>query len=445
MFQKENLKSIISTSWAVSWPMMFIMFFIFLIGFCDVYIAGKFGKEVQAAYGLSNQFYFVLSIIVFALTVGAVSVVSRLFTSGNKQEFNIAVDSALVSSGIAGLCLSFLGAVFCGPIINNLNVPDILKNYAIVLARVYSIGLVFNYLLINSNGVLRACGLIKKSLWTMAVVCVLNIFLNFVLAFKTPLGFRGIAFATLISMFAGSVMNLFFVRRLLNGSFRFSYAAVKKILNVGWPSGLHQVFWQLGAMALFLILSALPEHNIEVMAAFTNGLKIESAIFLPALAFSLANAVVVGNLLGKKENDDAFASGIITAFMGVIIVLLLSMIVLFNARYIASFLSGNDIVIRESIRYIVIMLIAEPFMAWGVILAGGLNGAGDTRGVMLVTALSIWLVRIPLCYLLGVRCGLGAVSVWWAMNISIFVQSLFISRRYFAKKWITLAQVFIKS
>ncbi len=37
-------------------------------------------------------------------------------------------------------------------------------------------------------------------------------------------------------------------------------------------------------------------------------------------------------------------------------------------------------VIEESITYIYISMISEPFMAWGMILSGGLNGAGDTRG-----------------------------------------------------------------
>jgi MATE family multidrug resistance protein len=47
---------------------------------------------------------------------------------------------------------------------------------------------------------------------------------------------------------------------------------------------------------------------------------------------------------------------------------------IFNARWIAAHLSGNDLVLRESVRYIYISMISEPFMAWGVILGGGLAG-----------------------------------------------------------------------
>jgi Na+-driven multidrug efflux pump len=81
-------------------------------------------------------------------------------------------------------------------------------------------------------------------------------------------------------------------------------------------------------------------------------------------------------------------------------------------------------------------MISEPFMAWGIILGGGLIGAGDTRSVLIRVALSVWLIRIPLAYICVVLLGFGAVSVWWSMNISQFVQAFLMSKRYFGQKWL---------
>jgi Na+-driven multidrug efflux pump len=86
-------------------------------------------------------------------------------------------------------------------------------------------------------------------------------------------------------------------------------------------------------------------------------------------------------------------------------------------------------------RYIYISMMSEPFMAWGIILGGGLNGAGDTRSLMIRVALSVWLVRIPLSYIFVVLFGFGPVSVWWSMNLSQFLQAFLISKRYFKKEW----------
>jgi Na+-driven multidrug efflux pump len=279
--------------------------------------------------------------------------------------------------------------------------------------------------------------MVKASMKTMVIVCICNIGLAFFLVFNTSLGYRGIAVATAISVCIGSFINVFRVWNLMGGRKQFSGVVTKNIINIGWPSGLAQVMWQAHSMAIFLILSSLPKNNVEILAALSAGSRIESAIFLPAFAFNMANAVVIGNLLGEKRTEEAFKGGIITAFLGVPIVILLTLIVIFNARWIAPILSNNEIVIAETVRYLYINMLSEPFMAWAIILGGGLMGAGDTRGVMVLMGMSLWLVRVPLCYLFVVILGFGAVSVWWTMNLSQLIMALLISRRYFSKKWLT--------
>jgi Na+-driven multidrug efflux pump len=85
-------------------------------------------------------------------------------------------------------------------------------------------------------------------------------------------------------------------------------------------------------------------------------------------------------------------------------------------------------------------MISEPFMAWGIILGGGLIGAGDTRSVLMRVALSVWLVRIPLSFVLVVLLGFGPASVWWSMNISQFLQAFFIFKRYLKREWLAKGQ-----
>jgi len=416
--------------------MALIMFFEFLIGLTDIYIAGRFGKEVQAAYGFAVQLYFVFIILANALTVGTVSVVSRLFTSENREELKSAVFSSYAAAAIAGAALAIGGILVTKNLIGLLNIPEELKPMAAPMMRIYSAGLMFHYLLINSNGVLRSCNQIQRSLKTMALVCVINIALNFFFLFHTVLGFKGIALATASSVSIGSLINMAHLKRVTGGGKNLSLQILKKMIQIGWPIGLLQVLWQLSSMTLFLILSSLPENRIEILAAFSTGLRIESAIYLPAFAFNLANAVIIGNLIGEKKKEDAFKSGIVTALIGVAIITVMAITIILNATWIASLLSENSLVVEEAKKYLYISMLSEPIMAWGIILAGGLNGSGDTKGVLLSVALSVWLVRIPLCYLFIVCLGFGAVSAWWTMNLSQLVQAFFISKRYLRRRWL---------
>ncbi len=436
---RAGIAELIARSWHVAWPMTLIMSFEFLIGLTDVYVAGRVGKDVQAAYGFVIQVYFMFIVVANALTVGAVSVVSRLYTEGDKDRLTAAIVSSMALTCASGAFVAIVGVLFTPELIRLLNIPRQLKPYCIPLVRIYSAGLLFEYILINANGILRSCDRIMVSLRTMAAVCAVNIVLNITFVFFTPLGYRGIALATASAALAGCIVNLAYVRRLASGVMAWSQSTVRRIIDVGWPMGALQVLWQLGSITLFLIISALPENRVEILAALTAGLRIESAIYLPAFAFNMANAVIVGNFLGEKKQDEAYRSGLVTAFVGVCVVTLLVAIVILNAQWIASLLSQNPIVVRESVRYLKVAMISEPFMACGAILGGGLSGAGDTRNVLMRVAFGIWIVRIPLAYLFIVVLGYGAVSVWWSMNISQFVQAYLLYRWYAKRKWLKSA------
>lgn len=430
------LREFAGRTWSVSWPMTLIMFFEFLIGLADIYIAGQVGKEIQAAYGFIIQLYFVLIIVGNALTVGTVAVISRLFASNNEEALKEAIYSTVVVTFIAGAVLGISGIILTDSIISIVSMPADLKPLAAPLGKMYAAGLLFHYGLIQTNGILRACKRVETSMATMAFVCVCNIGLAFSLVFYTTLGYKGIALATAISVCVGCLVNLYRISGFLKGVRQFSTGITRAVIRIGWPSGLAQVLWQAHSMAIFMILSSVPEHSVEVLAALSAGLRIESAIFLPAFAFNMANAVIVGNLLGERKEEEAFKGGIVTALVGVPVVIVLTALMIMNARSIAPILSNNGVVIRETVRYLYINMLSEPFMAWAIILGGGLMGAGDTKGVMIMMGLSLWVVRVPLCYIFVVLLGFGPSSVWWTMNVSQLVMAGLITWRYAGKAWL---------
>ena len=193
MLKHEDLMRFISESWSNSWPMILIMFFEFLIGLTDIYIAGRVGKEIQATYGFVIQLYFVFVIIANAITTGTVSMVSRLFTTGDKNILNNAIYSTVVTTVVSGIIFGVAGIVFTPLLITFINIPTELKSFAIPLGKIYAAGLLFHYIVINTNGILRACKRVRTSLKTMFVVCVVNVGLNFFLVFHTSIGYKGIA------------------------------------------------------------------------------------------------------------------------------------------------------------------------------------------------------------------------------------------------------------
>jgi Na+-driven multidrug efflux pump len=96
-------------SWSIEWPMVMIMDFEFLISLTDVFIAGKLGKEYQAAVGFPMQIYFIFVVVANSLTTGVVSTVSRIFTSESRSQASESVFTAASSALAEGLFFGIAG------------------------------------------------------------------------------------------------------------------------------------------------------------------------------------------------------------------------------------------------------------------------------------------------------------------------------------------------
>ncbi len=60
----------------------------------------------------------------------------------------------------------------------------------------------------------------------------------------------------------------------------------------------------------------------------------------------------------------------------------------------------------------IVLMLAQPFMATGVVLAAALRGAGRTGIVFVVTSSGAFVVRLACTYFLAVTIHGGLVGVW---------------------------------
>jgi MATE family, multidrug efflux pump len=430
--------------WQMSWPMLLIMIFTFLVGFADIYVAGLINPSVQAAVGFVSQLYFLLIILANAISIGTVAVISRNIGAGNDAKATADAKQSLIFGFFVAVVLTIAARVFSHEIIAVAGFPPEISAIGETFLRIFAFALGPNYLLIISNAVFRASGEVRKPLLTMFVVSAVAIIGDFCLVFGIPpfprMGYAGIALATAIAAALGMTINLAFFalnrwRVLYRRPWTISIASIRTITKLGWPAVLLQIAWNAGSIVLYNILGRLGAARIVALAALTNGLRVEAIIFLPPMALNMAAAVLVGQNLGAKNPERAEALGWKIAWAGVMLISAISICIFIGARSFAALLSQDPAVLAETTRYLRIILFSEPFMALSLILGGGLQGAGDTRGTMGVIMISMWLIRLPLAYLFALVLGYGAVGAWAAMLTSMTIQGILMARRFYRGRW----------
>ncbi|MFP4213250.1 MAG: MATE family efflux transporter [Desulfohalobiaceae bacterium] len=429
--------------WSLAWPQILMMFFHFWIGFVDVYVAGKLNEQVQAALGIITQALFFFLIVAMALANGAVSAVSQSLGGRRYQRAQRYIGLALGLVFGASLVLALISLGIRDLFLDLMQVPLEIREVTDYFLLVYLLLLPVYYLFVVSNAVFRAQKRVHIPLLAMIICTVMNTLGDFGLGLGywglPQLGYPGLAWATFISVACGCLFNLVLLYRA--GWLKLSafppWRWVKKGLpylwSVAWPAGLMQALWQSAFLVLFAITASLPQGEITALAALTAGLRLESILFLPAVAFNMTAAILVGHYLGDGDLAGAKRIGFKTWALGCGLITICGALLWIWASALAGLLSPLPEVQAEIVNYLHFNILAIPFTATSLILGGVFIGAGATRYNMLAIGGTVWLVRLPLAFLLGHYILAQATGVWAAMLISQCVQAslmLYIFQRW---------------
>jgi Na+-driven multidrug efflux pump len=73
---------------------------------------------------------------------------------------------------------------------------------------------------------------------------------------------------------------------------------------------------------------------------------------------------------------------------------------------------------------------AQPFLAIGLVIAGALQGAGDTKSPMYSTAIGMWFIRVVGVYVFCIYLDMGIAGVWLSIAIDLMVRAVFLLLRF---------------
>ena len=186
---------------------------------------------------------------------------------------------------------------------------------------------------------------------------------------------------------------------------------------------------------LFSIAASLPVGSVAALAGMTAGMRVESFIFLPALAFNMTASVLVGHLLGAGRKPEAVRVslrllGVGCASMSVFAVLLWPW-----TADIAAWLAPEPAVAVQVVSYLRYNLVSIPFTVASMTLGGVMTGAGATLYSFLVYGSATWFVRLPLAWAMGHVVWRDAAGIFLAMFVSQVFQSLVMLWLFHTHDW----------
>ncbi len=385
----------------------------------DAIIVGKYlGKEALAAVGASFPIIYAVIALVIGIGSGASIVISQYFGAKDLENVKKAADTINIFLMVSGVVVGIAGVIFSRHLLLLIQLPAELIPQAQLYLSIYLGGMVVFFGFNGVASILRGLGDSRTPLYFLIISTVFNIafVLLFVVVFKW--GVAGAAIATLLAQagaFASAVYYLNRTHNILNYSLsglKFNQKIFYQFLKIGLPSGIQQTFIAFGIVALNSIVNTF---GTNVIAAYTAAGRIDSIASLPAMNFSAALSVFVGQNIGAGKFDRIKKGLTSTLVMSSLICVVLTALIIMFSTHLMQLFTTDETVIAIGREYLVIVSVFYIFFSTMFVFQGVLRGAGATVATMVISLFSLWLFRIPAALFLS-RI-FGEKGIWWAIPI----------------------------
>lgn len=439
----RNNKTLIFSIFTISLPAILEMALNTLVGLADTIMISKYiGNEALSAAGNANQLVFTIIFIFSSFNVGATAMISRSYGEKNFTKLKHIAGQNMAINIVIGLIITLVSLLFGGFIMNIFDTTSEVFDMGLSYFKIVSFSQIFMFISFAASSSLRGVGDTKTPMFITLLVNVLNIAGNYVLikgvGIFPEMGIEGAAISTTISRAIGAfiyVLIIFKGRNLLKLTlkhFKPSSDILKPLWNLSITAGFEQLLTHTSFLAMGVIITML-DTNSE--AAFRILISIESMSFMPAIGFSIAAATLVGKALGEKDKTKALHTGYISIGMGILWGIFIGGVFLVLPSQIVSIFTNDPAIVNELIVPVTLAGFDQPLLAFIIIISGALRGAGDTKTVMTVTAIRLWLAFVPLTYVLLRFGGQGIKSVWISEIITLIIFNFIMFKRLQNQKW----------
>ncbi|HFI2659704.1 TPA: MATE family efflux transporter [Streptococcus suis] len=408
-----------------------------LVGFVDTLLIAQLGLVAVTAVGLANTILNVYLAVYIALGVAATALVSRSIGAGNKEAVAYQVRQAAVLATVFGLVFGLLSLVFGRQMLVLMGADA--ESLAGAQVFFYWVGglTIFQSLMTILGTILRASGdtasPMKMSLLTNGFNVVLDYFLIFGIGSWSGLGIVGTALGTILARLLGTVLLYRKVQQTdvaVDLKQLFRLGSPKEMVVLTLPAAAERLVMRLGQVVYFSLIVGL---GTTVYASHMIAGNIESFTYMPAYGLATAAAVLIGQALGKGDVLTVRRVAFISSAYGVAIMSLLGTILFFGAPSFALLFTKDLEAVRQVVIALRIDAFNQPGLAVSLIIAGALQGLGDTKSPLYSTVIGMWGLRVLGVVVLGQMFGLGIAGVWLSILIDLLLRAIFLTWRFHVK------------
>lgn len=429
-------------------PVLAEQFLNFLVGLVDTLLSGQISTAATSAIGTGAYVNWLAELIFSLVATGTTALVARHWGAGQRHDAGRVANSSIslaLGMGVAAAGLFYLVAPgFSRFLALEPDTSSLVVRYL----RLSCFGHTFSSVLLVGSAALRGAGNMRTPMWILGLVSILNVIFSSVLVFGLgPLpayGTDGIAIGTVAARFVGFLLMLWILFRGVAGvsavptwASTTDFTTINRVLRIGIPAAADSLLMWVGHFFFLRVVAGLGtgETGKSILAAHFIGMQVEAINYLPAWAWGAAAATVIGQCLGAGRPDRARLAGHQAMIQACVVAAVVMALFLAGAEFIYEVMHEDPTVGAFGVPAIRLLALSEIPLSIVIVYTVGIRGAGETVRPMLINVASIFLVRLPIGYWLGVEMQFGLSGAWAGMVVDVVVRATAMALYFRYGKW----------
>jgi len=406
-------------------PMVLEMLMESVFAVADVFFVGHLGlTDAISTVGFTESLMTIVYAIAIGLSVGAAATVARRIGEGDRDGAARAAVQSIILGLIVGAVIGLTGILFSPQLLRMMGADEHVVATGTRFARVMIGASGGVTLLFMINAVFRGAGDAAIAMRVLWIANAINITLGPCLIFGIGpfprLGVTGAAIGTSIGRWTGVLLQMYVLTRrdgrltIRWPNVRFDPHVMRGILSISGTATFQNFVGTASYMGLVRIISSF---GSAAVAGNTIGIRIFLFALLPSWGISNAAVTLVGQNLGAGKPDRAEESAWKICIYNTICLVSIGVVFLLFAPAIVSAFTGDAEVALHAARCVRIVSTGFLFYGYGMALTAAFNGAGDTRTPTLINVFSLWVIELPLAWVLAHPLGFGPTGAFIALSV----------------------------
>lgn len=376
-----------------------------LYGAVDLLVVGQFADSARvSAVAIGGQVMQTITGIVLGISTGGTVVIGQYIGARKKRAAAFAVGNLTALFIVIGIILTLVMILLVKPVTVIMQTPAEAFSHTSSYIRICACGIPFIVGYNGVSGVFRGFGDSKTPLYFVALACLVNVGLDFLLVAGFHMGAAGAALATVIAQgtsFCAAL--LYMIKRGLPVDFKKEYIGLRggqpvRILKIGSPIAVQDALVNVS----FLIITAII-NTMGLVASASVGIDEKIIVFamLVPTSFASAVAVMAAQNVGAGRMDRAKKS----LWSGVGLAFLCGFLIWVYCQFAPETLTGlfsrDPQVIHQAGLYLRNYTIDCMLVAFVFCANSFFSGCGYSLFSLIHSMLATFGVRVPLSWFLS--------------------------------------------